>query len=44
MMQTSIFTSKAATPAKRGPNRKYFFDILNNIYPAYLKQIMDHAS
>ena len=31
-------------PDQRGPSRKYFFDILNTIYPAYLKQIMDHAS
>ena len=31
-------------PAERGPSRKYFFDILNTIYPEYLKQIMDNAS
>ena len=28
----------------RGPYRKYFFDILNSIYPDYLSQIMNHAS
>ena len=29
---------------QKGPNRKYFFDILNTIYPDYLNQIMTHAS
>ena len=29
---------------ERGPSRKYFFDILNSIYPDYLSQIMNHAS
>ena len=28
----------------KSPNREYFFDILNTIYPEYLKTIMKHAS
>ncbi len=28
----------------KGPNRKYFFDVLNTIYPEYLSKIMAHAS
>lgn len=28
----------------KGPCRKYFFDILNTIYPEYLNKIMKHAS
>ena len=31
-------------PEEKVPNRKYFFDILNTIYPEYLKKIMTHAS
>ena len=31
-------------PNDKGPSREYFFNILNTIYPEYLKQIMDHAS
>jgi len=26
------------------PNREYFFNILNTVYPQYLNQIMKHAS
>ena len=29
---------------EKGPCRKYFFDILNTIYPDYLQKIMAHAS
>ena len=29
---------------ERGPSRKYFFDILNTVYPEYLSKIMTHAS
>ena len=28
----------------RGPNREYFYNILNTIYPEYLHKIMTHAS
>ena len=28
----------------KGPSREYFFNILNTVYPQYLKQIMEHAS
>jgi hypothetical protein len=28
----------------RAPCREYFFNILNTVYPDYLKQIMDNAS
>ena len=28
----------------KGPCRKYFFDILNTIYPIYLGNIMKHAA
>ena len=31
-------------PDEKGPNREYFFNILNTVYPEYLKQIMDHAA
>jgi hypothetical protein len=31
-------------PDEKGPCRTYFFDILNTIYPDYLKQIMKHAA
>ena len=31
-------------PKDRYPCRDYFFNILNTIYPNYLKQIMDHAA
>jgi|ETNmetMinimDraft_31_1059906.scaffolds.fasta_scaffold03604_3 hypothetical protein len=31
-------------PDVKGPCREYFFNILNTIYPDYLKQIMAHAS
>ena len=27
----------------KGPCREYFFNILNTVYPEYIKQIMDHA-
>ena len=27
-------------PKDRMPNRKYFFDILNSVYPEYLEQVM----
>ena len=30
--------------ADKGPCRKYFFDILNTVYPEFLSQIMTHAS
>ena len=26
------------------PNREYFFDILNTVYPKYLSSIMAHAA
>ena len=28
----------------KGPARKYFFDVLNTLYPEYLAQIMAHAN
>ena len=28
----------------KGPSRKYFFDVLNTIYPDYLEKIMAHAN
>ena len=28
---------------QKAPNREYFFNILNTIYPEYLKNIVDHA-
>ena len=31
-------------PDDKGPCRKYFFDILNTLYPDYLEQIMKHAA
>lgn len=31
-------------PKDKGPPRDYFFDILNTVYPEYLKQIMGHAA
>ena len=31
-------------PKDRYPCRDYFFNILNTIYPDYLKQIMDNAA
>ena len=31
-------------PDDKGPCRTYFFDVLNTIYPDYLKQIMKHAA
>ena len=31
-------------PNGRFPAREYFFNILNTIYPDYMKQIMDHAN
>jgi len=31
-------------PNEKGPNRKYFFDILNTIHPIYLRNIMEHSS
>ena len=31
-------------PGDKGPNREYFFNILNTVYPEYLAQIMSHAS
>ena len=31
-------------PKDRYPAREYFFNILNTIYPEYMKQIMDHAN
>ena len=31
-------------PKDRYPCREYFFNILNTTYPAYLKQIMEHAA
>ena len=30
-------------PKDKGPERKYFFDVLNSVHPVYLKQVMDHA-
>ena len=29
---------------EKGPNREYFFNILNTVYPEYLEQVMAHAS
>ena len=31
-------------PKDKMPCRKYFFDILNTVYPDYLRQIMEHAA
>ena len=31
-------------PVGKGPPRKYFFDILNTIYPEYLQQVLHHAN
>ena len=31
-------------PKDRLPNHDYFFNILNTIYPEYLKNIMQHAA
>ena len=31
-------------PDGRYPARDYFFNILNTVYPEYMKQIMDHAN
>ena len=28
----------------KGPNRDFFFNILNTVYPDYLTQVMQHAS
>ena len=28
----------------KGPNREFFMNILNSIYPDYLSQVMTHAS
>ena len=28
----------------RGPNREYFYNVLNTIYPEYLSKLMTHAS
>jgi hypothetical protein len=31
-------------PKNKGPPRQYFFDVLNTVYPDYLRQIMAHAN
>ena len=31
-------------PKDKGPPRQYFFDVLNTVYPDYLRQIMTHAN
>ncbi len=31
-------------PELKGPNREYFFNILNTVYPDYLQQVTEHAS
>ena len=31
-------------PKDRLPNREYFFNILNTVYPDYLKQVMEYAA
>ena len=31
-------------PDDKGPNREYFFNILNTVHPEYLGQITEHAS
>ena len=31
-------------PVGKGPPRQYFFDILNTVYPDYLKRVMSHAN
>ena len=31
-------------PKDKGPCLEYFFNILNSVYPEYMKSIMDHAS
>ena len=28
----------------KGPNREYFFNILNTLYPEYLEQVMHHSA
>ena len=34
----------ATFPKDKGPPRQYFFDVLNTVYPDYLRQIMAHAA
>ena len=34
----------AAYPKGKGPPRDYFFNIVNTLYPEYLKQVMAHAA
>ena len=34
----------AVFPKGKGPPRDYFFNILNTMYPEYLKQVMQHAN
>ena len=31
-------------PQGKGPPREYFFNVLNSIYPDYLKQMLEHAN
>ena len=31
-------------PKDKGPPHQYFFDVLNTVYPDYLRQIMEHAA
>ncbi len=41
-LQKSTFRTKY--PNDKGPDREYFFNVLNTVYPDYLKKIMLHAS
>jgi len=34
----------ATFPKDKDPPRQYFFDVLNTVYPDYLRQIMVHAN
>ena len=29
---------------QKAPNREYFFNILNTVYPEYLKSVINHAA
>jgi len=31
-------------PNDKGPNREYFFNILNTVYPEYLEKVLAHAA
>ena len=31
-------------PTAKGPNRQYFFNVLNTLEPLYLEKVIDHAN